>query len=135
MWQSYRQARSASARSAHHTVRTKRVARAGPQAAPCPQQVASVFGFRLTKKGFGKAIPAIGGALNWTTLESIIDTADVAYRRRLLIEKYPQLAEDESSVWLSDVEGDVAEDVDERISVIDELADAGGPDLRESTGI
>lgn len=103
------------------------------------QQVAKVFGFRLTKKGFGKAIPAIGivigGTLNWTTLESIVDTADVAYRRRLLIERYPQLADDESSVWLSDVEGDVAEDADERISVIDELADAGGPDLRESTGI
>lgn len=99
------------------------------------QQVAKVFGFRLTKKGLGKAIPAfgivVGGALNWTTLESIVDAADVAYRRRLLIEKYPQLEAEESSAWFSDIEGDVAEDVDEAVSVIDELADAGGPDLRD----
>lgn len=99
------------------------------------QQVAKVFGFRLTKKGLGKAIPAfgivVGGALNWTTLESIVDAADVAYRRRLLIEKYPHLEAEESSAWFSDIEGDVAEDVAEAVSVIDELAGAGGPDLRD----
>lgn len=99
------------------------------------QQVAKVFSFRLTKKGLGKAIPSIGivvgGALNWTTLESIVDTADVAYRRRLLIEKYPQFQAEESSAWFSDIEGDATEDADEAISVIDELFDAGGPDLRE----
>ncbi|CEG92744.1 EcsC family protein [Propionibacterium freudenreichii] len=99
------------------------------------QQVAKVFSFRLTKKGLGKAIPAIGivvgGALNWTTLESIVDAADVAYRRRLLIEKYPQLRTEESSAWLSDIEGDVAEDADQAFSVLDELADAGGHDPRE----
>ena len=100
------------------------------------QQMAKVFGFRLTKKALGKAVPAIGavigGTLNWTTLESIIDTADVAYRRRLLLEKYPQLADGETSAWLNYAEGEVAEDADERISVIDELANAGGPDLRAS---
>jgi len=99
------------------------------------QQVARVFGFRLTKKGLGKAIPAfgivVGGALNWNTLESIVDAADVAYRRRLLIEKYPQLAAEESSTWFSNIEGDAAEDTDEAVSVIDELVEAGGPDLRE----
>jgi hypothetical protein len=102
------------------------------------QQVAKVFSFRLTKKGLGKAIPAIGivvgGAFNWTTLESIVDAADVAYRRRLLIEKYPQLQTEDSSAWFSDIEGDVAEDADQAFSVIDELADAGGPDLREPQG-
>lgn len=102
------------------------------------QQVAKVFSFRLTKKGLGKAIPAIGivvgGTLNWTTLESIVDAADVAYRRRLLIEKYPQLQTGEPSAWFSDIAGDVAEDADQAFSVVDELADAGGPDLRESQG-
>lgn len=97
-------------------------------------QVAKVLGFRLTKKGLGKAIPVlgvvVGGALNWTTLESIVDAADVAYRRRVLIEKYPQLATDDTSAWLSDIEGDVAEDGDEVFSVIDQLADVGGPNLR-----
>ncbi len=98
------------------------------------QQVATTFGFRLTKKGLGKAIPAIGivigGTLNWSTLESILDAADVAYRRRLLIEKYPQLETGETSSWFSDVAGDVSDDADERISVIDEIAQSGGPDLR-----
>lgn len=98
------------------------------------QQAAKTFGFRLTKKGLGKAIPAfgivVGGTLNWTTLESIVDAADVAYRRRFLLEKYPQLAAQESSDWFSNIEPDALDDADQRFSVLDELADAGGPDLR-----
>lgn len=98
------------------------------------QQVAKGFGFRLTKKGLGKAVPvvgiAVGGSMNWTTLESIVDAADVAYRRRLLIEKYPQLTAEESSEWFSPTGDDVPDDADETFSVIDELANAGGPDLR-----
>lgn len=29
--------------------------------------------------------------MNWATLEGIVDAADVAYRRRFLLEKYPHL--------------------------------------------
>lgn len=95
------------------------------------KQFAKAFGFRLTKQGLGKVIPAagvlIGGTFNWTTLESIVDAADIAYRRRFLLEKYPYLAEEETP---ESFVGAVVDDADEVISVLDELGDAGGPDLR-----
>lgn len=96
-------------------------------------QFAKAFSVRLTKKGLGKVVPLIGiilgGAFNWATLEGIFDAADVAYRRRFLLEKYPQL-ENEASRDLVVVHGE-SDETDEPISVLDELADAGGPDLRE----
>ncbi|MEU6330771.1 EcsC family protein [Streptomyces sp. NPDC047049] len=97
-------------------------------------QFAKAFGFRLTKKGLGKAVPAfgilVGGSLNWTTLEGIVDAADVAYRRRFLLEKYPHLGDEEASGSFPDSDTDVPDDADEAISVLGELAEAGGPDLR-----
>lgn len=88
------------------------------------------FGVRLTKQGLGKVVPVagivLGGAFNWATLESIVDAADAAYRRRFLIEKYPQLAQHE---MIQVFEAKAAEDHDERISIVDELAGAGGVDL------
>ncbi|MBB2988122.1 EcsC family protein [Terracoccus luteus] len=122
------------------------------------QQFAKAFGFRLTKQGLGKAVPAagvfVGGALNWATLEAIVDAADVAYRRRFLLAKYPQL-EHEQTFQTSDVDVGTAGDVepvhgepepgqdasvaestpgeqpatDTEFSVLDELREAGGPDL------
>lgn len=98
------------------------------------QQFAKAFSFRLTKKGLGKAVPAVGivvgGTLNWTTLEGIVDAAEMAYRRRFLLEKYPHLADEEVSGSLPDTDPDVPDDADEEISLLDEIADAGGPDLR-----
>jgi len=98
------------------------------------QQAAKAFGFRLTQKGLGKAIPAfgivVGSTLNWTTLESIVDAADIAYRRRFLLEKYPQLAARESSDWFSNIKLDAPDNADQPFSVLEELAEAGGPDLR-----
>ncbi|MFJ4715076.1 EcsC family protein [Streptomyces sp. NPDC088785] len=101
------------------------------------QQFAKAFGFRLTKKGLGKAVPAfgivVGGALNWTTLEGIVDAADLAYRRRFLLEKYPQLAADEEAGAFPDVgpdTSDAPDGSDEEISLLGKLAEAGGPDLR-----
>jgi len=95
---------------------------------------AKAFGFRLTKKGLGKAVPAfgilVGGALNWTTLEAIVDTADMAYRRRFLLEKYPHLGDEEASGPFPHADHDSPGDSDEAISLIGELAEAGGPDLR-----
>lgn len=95
-------------------------------------QFARTFGVRLTKKGLGKFVPAvgivIGGTLNWATLERIVDAADMAYRRRWLIEKYPQLETDD--LGHPAAEGEFPVDGDETISVLDQLADAGGPDLR-----
>jgi hypothetical protein len=97
------------------------------------QQFAKAFSFRLTKKGLGKAVPAfgivMGGAFNWTTLEGVVDAADMAYRRRFLLEKYPHLADEEASASFSDTGPDVPDDADEAISLLDEIVEAGGPDL------
>ncbi|MFJ4036894.1 EcsC family protein [Microbacterium sp. NPDC090007] len=99
-------------------------------------QFAKAFGVRLTKKGLGKVVPLVGiilgGAFNWATLEGIFDAANTAYRRRFLLEKYPQLEADlESDI---DSDPDFPDEPDERISVLDELAEAGGPDLRDNPG-
>jgi hypothetical protein len=97
------------------------------------RQFAQAFGTRLTKQGLGKVVPAagvlIGFTLNWQTLESIVDVADNEYRKRFLLEKYPHLADEEATVVIDDdqVSTDVA---DEPISVLDEIVEAGGPDLR-----
>ncbi|MFI7426049.1 EcsC family protein [Micromonospora sp. NPDC049836] len=96
---------------------------------------AEAFGHTLTKKGLGKVVPVagilVGGTINWTTLEGIVDTAEMAYRRRFLLEKYPQLLADEP------IDAFVVEDTDDPndvvydgFNVLDELAVEGGPDLR-----
>ncbi|MFE7213143.1 EcsC family protein [Streptomyces sp. NPDC057611] len=96
-------------------------------------QFAKAFGFRLTKKGLGKAVPAfgivVGGTLNWTTLEGIVDAAEMAYRRRFLLEKYPHLADEEAPGPFLGDDPDVPDDADEEISVLGEIVEAGGPDL------
>ncbi len=99
------------------------------------KRFALAFEARFTKASLGKIVPAvgivIGGAFNWATLESIVDVADVAYRRRFLLEKYPHLADEEVPVPdpdVSDETEDVADDV--VFSVLDEIVEAGGPDLR-----
>ncbi|WP_407071085.1 EcsC family protein [Streptomyces cellulosae] len=74
------------------------------------QQFAKAFGFRLTKKGLGKAVPAfgivVGSTLNWTTPEGIVNAAEVAYRRRFLLEKYPHLADEEAAGSFPDTSPD-----------------------------
>ncbi len=99
-------------------------------------EFAKKFSFRLTKQGLGKVVPAVGilvgGTFNWTTLEAIIDAADVAYKRRFLLEKYPYLAAEEVAGSTTDDNldsPDDSDDSDEAISVLDELNEAGGPDL------
>ncbi|MFE2056670.1 EcsC family protein [Streptomyces sp. NPDC059446] len=97
------------------------------------QQFSKAFGFRLTKKGLGKAVPAfgivVGSTLNWATLEGIVDAAEMAYRRRFLLEKYPHLADEEVSEVFPEPSPDVSDDADEEISLLDEIVEAGGPDL------
>ncbi|MCC3276556.1 EcsC family protein [Arthrobacter sp. zg-Y20] len=99
-------------------------------------QFAKAFGVRFTKQSLGKVVPAagivIGGGFNWATLESIVDAADTAYRRRFLLEKYPHLM-DEDTVSVV-VEPEAGDDADEIISVLGELAEAGGPDLHYPDG-
>jgi hypothetical protein len=94
------------------------------------KQFAKAFGVRFTKQSLGKVVPAagilLGGAFNWATLEAIVDAADIPYRRRFLLEKYPHLADEEAPVSFPDADPD---DADEVISVLDEIAEAGGPNL------
>ena len=98
-------------------------------------EFAKRFGFRLTKQGLGKVVPAVGivvgGTFNWTTLESIIDGADVIYRRRFLLEKYPQLERDDAFELFADEGEGTSDSSDETISVLDELHEANGPDIRQ----
>lgn len=95
-------------------------------------EFAKQFTNRLTKQGLGKLVPAasvaIGGTLNWATLEGIVDAADVAYRRRFLLEKYPHLKGGDA-FGSSFAPGDIADDADVEFSVLHDLADAGGPEL------
>ncbi|MFJ4027620.1 EcsC family protein [Paenarthrobacter sp. NPDC089989] len=98
------------------------------------RKFAEKFAFRLTKQGLGKVVPAagivLGGAFNWATLESIVDVANIEYRKRFLLEKYPHLANDEAVESFADVDHDAQDGSDEAISVLGELAETGGPDLR-----
>ncbi|MBC7596040.1 MAG: EcsC family protein [Kineosporiaceae bacterium] len=113
---------------------TSVVAKVSAQFAKVSAQFAKAFGFRHTKLGLGKVVPAagilVGGTLNWTTLEGIVDAAENVYRRRFLLEKYPHLDAEDAPELFTDVGVAVPDDADTRISVIDELAEAGGPDLR-----
>lgn len=97
------------------------------------RQFANKFAIRFTKQGLGKVVPlagiAIGGAFNWATLESIVDAANIAYRRRFLLEKYPHLAEEEAHGPVPDMGQGGSGGTDEVISVLDELARVGVPDL------
>lgn len=97
------------------------------------KQFAKAFGVRLTKQGLGKVVPVagilVGGTLNWTTLEGIFDAANIAYRRRFLLEKYPHLEEGEAQGWFPYDDQSGLDDSDEPISVLGEIVEAGGPDL------
>lgn len=97
------------------------------------KRVAEKFIDRLTKKGLGKLVPGVGIVLgsgfNWATLEGIVDVADLAYRRRFLLDKYPHLGEGEESGSIISAGQDSTNDTDEVISVLDELDEEGGPDL------
>ncbi|WP_120521462.1 EcsC family protein [Arthrobacter celericrescens] len=97
------------------------------------KQFAKAFGVRLTKQGLGKVVPVagilVGGSLNWATLEGIFDAANIAYRRRFLLEKYPHLGEEEERGFFPDDDQPGPDGGDEPISVLGEIVEAGGPDL------
>lgn len=97
------------------------------------RQFAKAFGVRFTKQSLGKVVPGagilLGGAFNWATLEAIVDAADIAYRRRFLLEKYPHLADEEAPGSFPDVAPEGPDDANEAISVLDQIAEAAGPNL------
>ncbi|RPF29016.1 EcsC family protein [Georgenia muralis] len=96
---------------------------------------AKAFGTRATKQSLGKFLPAVGvimgAGFNWATLESIVDAAEFAYRRRFLMDKYPHL---DSELFL-DVENVVPEDHDQAFSVVEQLTEVIGHDPFGSTAL
>lgn len=66
---------------------------------------------------------------NWATVSGIVKTADIAYRRRFLLDKYPQLAATEQPIDATDIPDNEGEH-DDVISIVHLLAEHGGPDLR-----
>jgi hypothetical protein len=86
------------------------------------------FGTRATKQSLGKFVPIVGvfagAGFNWATLESIVDAADFAYRRRFLLDKYPHLATEP----VLNLDNGVPDTDDVTFSVIDQLTDAVGHD-------
>jgi EcsC protein family len=86
------------------------------------------FTTRATKQSLGKFVPVVGiiagAGFNWATLESIVDAAEFAYRRRFLLDKYPSLA-NEPDV---DFEKDRGDTDDETFSVVEQVADLVGHD-------
>ncbi len=62
------------------------------------RDIAARLSIRFTQRSLGKLLPVagvvVGATMNWSTLEAVVDSADIAYRRRFLLAKYPHLADD-----------------------------------------
>lgn len=90
------------------------------------------FHARITKAALGKALPVagiiVGGVFNWATLERLTDVAQIVYRRRFLLEKYPHLASQELDFNLYEPSDSNADIADEEISLLDALEDASKKD-------
>lgn len=80
------------------------------------------FSQQVTKKSLGKAVPyagiVIGAVLNGFTVDQVVRDAELAYRRRFLLEKYPHL-DPEGAKEPSDVT--VLDEADDAYSVIEDL--------------
>jgi len=109
-------------------------------------RIATKFGERFSvnvyKRSLGKFVPvaaiAAGGALNWLTLENTADAADVAFRQRFLLDKYPAMSSDVGwvvapAVADGGVEGDGAEaedyEVPEEVISVTALLGEEGVDI------
>lgn len=67
----------------------------------------------------------MGFTLNLDTVSRTIETAEMAYRRRFLLDKYPHLAESEPTFAPQETGGLNEEGEEEVISIIDLLAQTG----------
>ncbi len=88
-------------------------------------EAAKALTLKFTRRSLGKAVPVIGIGLGFTlnldTVSRTIETAEMAYRRRFLLDKYPQLAESEPTLYPQET-GDINEEGEEEvISIIDLL--------------
>lgn len=89
------------------------------------KQAAEALTLKFTKKSLGKAVPVIGIGLGFTlnldTVSRTIETAEMAYRRRFLLDKYPQLAASEPTLDPHDAADLPGEGDEDFISIIDLL--------------
>lgn len=97
------------------------------------------FAVRLTKQNLGKLIPAagivIGGALNWSTVDNILDAAEIAYRRRFLVEKYPEIESLYGELPRPDISAEMYDDrVDQPISLLETIESEGGEPTKDQKG-
>lgn len=96
-------------------------------------EFAKQFGMKFTKSTLGKVVPFVGvgisATMNWATVETILDEANRAYRRRFLLEKYPQLGAGELILYC-EPKPPGREDEDEEISIVEIVEDALGEEKR-----
>lgn len=96
-------------------------------------EFAKQFGMKFTKSTLGKVVPFVGvgisATMNWVTIETIVDEANRAYRRRFLVEKYPQLGAGEMILYsVPEPPGPV--DAAEEISIVEIVEDVLDEDER-----
>lgn len=88
---------------------------------------AAKLGPEMTKRQLTKAVPfvgaAVGGSTNWLTVEMISDAADLAYRRRWLLDKYPCLMAEHSEPMVAVFDFDEGEA--DNLGVVAMLKDEG----------
>lgn len=96
------------------------------------QALLKATGKKLTQRSLGKLVPfvgvGVGAVMNFATLEGVVDSAGIAYRRRFLIEKYPDLIEEGdirvAEKFADQVDDDEAEEIitiDEELSKLEDL--------------
>ncbi|AEE47583.1 EcsC family protein [Cellulomonas fimi] len=94
-------------------------------------EVTKRLGVRLTKPALARYLPfvavAAGISFNWMALEPVVDAANLAYRRRFLLEKYPHLAADDR-IPFSRSQDDADEGDDDPVSVVELLRESGALD-------
>lgn len=98
--------------------------------------VAKKQGHEITKKTLGKVIPVVsivtGGVLNWATLERISDIAELTYRRRFLLEKYPHLeVSDSIPDFINEDDGTVEDEAFSVVNLTEEILRSSAKDLPE----
>jgi len=88
------------------------------------QTLAKSISHKLTQKSLGKLLPVagvgIGAVMNFATLEGVVDSANIAYRRRFLLEKYPHLNDERDIIVVEKFADQIDDDEPEEIVTIDE---------------
>ena len=89
------------------------------------QALAKSISQKLTQRSLGKLIPfagvGIGAVMNFATLEGVVDAANIAYRRRFLLDKYPDINEERDIDVVEKFADLIDDDESEEIITIDKV--------------